>query len=277
MTNCCRVARMFVGRLLIVVVVAYALAGCSTMKKVHGVHAVSVIESVGKANLDSFPQPKQRLLKEAENWLGVKYRYGGTTRDGVDCSGLTMRVYDNALSIKLPRNSDEQRQWCEPLKREQLGEGDLVFFSPKGSKGGVNHVGIYLGNNKFVHASTSSGVVVSSLDEPYYNRRYHSSGRVGRYYAMIEAAGPKDGKMPVEASVPEMTKSAETVELRPTSVGAKPVRPVRKIKSAPSVTADSIIKIARRNVAVAADTLSADEARSRMLGKLRKQKKDLSN
>ncbi|MDE6303421.1 MAG: C40 family peptidase [Paramuribaculum sp.] len=264
-----------VGRLLIIGVVAWGLAGCSTTKKVHGVHAVSVIESVGKPNLDSFPQPKQRLLNEANNWIGVKYRYGGTTRDGVDCSGLTMQVYDNALNIKLPRNSDEQRQWCEPLRRDQMGEGDLVFFSPKGNKGGVNHVAIYLGNNKFVHASTSSGVIVSSLDEPYYDQRYHSSGRVARYYAMIEAAGTKEKKVSVESSVADITKSIAEAEIRPTSVETKPVKPVKKIKSSPTATGDSIIKIARRTVATAADTLSADEARSRMLRKLREQNNDL--
>lgn len=272
----CRITGTLIVRILVGAAMAFIFAGCSTTKKVHGVRAVSVIESVGKETLDTFPQPKQRLLKEANNWIGVKYRYGGTTRDGVDCSGLTMQIYDNALNIKLPRNSDEQRQWCEPLGREQLGVGDLVFFSPKGSEGGVNHVGIYLGNNKFVHASTSSGVMVSNLDEPYFTQRYHSSGRVARYYAMIEAAEAVKNKRR-EVSVPAIAESVDAVAAKPAKIDAKPMNRVGKIKSAQSEATDSIIKIARRSDVAAADTLSADEARIRMLRKLRQQNNDISN
>ncbi len=269
-----RIAGSLTGRLLVAAVVASVIAGCSTTKKTHRVHAVSVIESVGKATLDTFPQPKQRLLKEANNWIGVKYRYGGTSRDGVDCSGLTMQVYNNALNIKLPRNSDEQRQWCQPLGREQLGEGDLVFFSPKGEKGGVNHVGIYLGNNKFVHASTSSGVIVSSLDEPYFDKRYHSSGRVARYYAMIEAAEARKAKESPAVAVTQVAEVNQPVAAMPSNVPAKPARVAKKVSTTPSEPRDSIIRIARRNEA-AADTLSADEARRRMLKKLREQNNDI--
>lgn len=117
------------------------------------------------------------LEKEARSWLGTPYRYGGETRKGTDCSGLVMSVYRDVAGIKLPRSSREMQAECQPIKTSQLRKGDLVFFSSS-KRGRVTHVGLYLENGNFIHASSSRGVIISNLDEDYYARHFHSAGRV---------------------------------------------------------------------------------------------------
>lgn len=116
-----------------------------------------------------------RMLEFIEEWYGTPYRYGGTTKKGVDCSAFVnffmLAVYD----ITIPRNSKDQYSEAKRVKKKQLKEGDLVFFN---TRGGISHVGVYLANNKFIHASTSSGVTISDLDDDYYAKRYIASGRV---------------------------------------------------------------------------------------------------
>jgi cell wall-associated NlpC family hydrolase len=80
--------------------------------------------------------------------------------------------------INLPRKSEDQYLTCTKIKKKKLRQGDLVFFKTRGSKGGISHVGVYLCNNKFVHAATSSGVMISDLDEDYYKARFVGAGRV---------------------------------------------------------------------------------------------------
>ena len=119
------------------------------------------------------------LVREAEQWLGTPYRYGGSEKGvGTDCSGLTMEVYRRAAGIRIPRNSAEQQRFCTPLKRDNLRAGDLVFFSSSKGHGGVSHVGIYVDEGVFVHASSSRGVIASNLSENYYDSHFHSAGRV---------------------------------------------------------------------------------------------------
>lgn len=118
------------------------------------------------------------MVKEAKKWIGTKYRYGGHSRSGTDCSGMVMEVYKKVCGVKLPRSSREQRDFCKSIKRGDLRCGDLVFFSTGKSKSSVSHVGMYIGDGEIIHASSSRGVMVSSLDERYFQRTYHSSGRV---------------------------------------------------------------------------------------------------
>ena len=123
-------------------------------------------------------KPKRsRLRKEVQSWLGVPYRYGGHSRSGTDCSGLVMEVYWAVYGIKLTHNSSEiYHKECRKIKERELREGDLVFFSFNKS-GRINHVGIYLGNGDFVHASSSRGVIVSNLGEKYYRKGFVGAGR----------------------------------------------------------------------------------------------------
>jgi lipoprotein Spr len=115
------------------------------------------------------------LFKIIDEWLGTRYRLGGTSKMGIDCSAL-MQVFFTALyGIALPRTAKEQYNFSRRISRTELQEGDLVFF---GTGHGVSHVGIYLQNNKFAHASTSEGVTISDLFDPYWVKRFVGVGRV---------------------------------------------------------------------------------------------------
>ncbi len=118
------------------------------------------------------------LLLEISRWLGTPYLYGGTTQRGMDCSGFALVVYRNVYNIDLERVTVNMAQHTQRVNRRNLREGDLVFFRINKRK--VSHVGIYISNNKFVHASSSRGVVVNDLDEEYYAKRFAFGGRVRR-------------------------------------------------------------------------------------------------
>ena len=114
---------------------------------------------------------------EAERWVGVTYRKGGTDRSGIDCSGLSYRMYLKLAGIALPRTIRDQCRCGNPVSGEDLRPGDLLFFVSLRARS-VNHVGVYLGDRRFVHASPSKGVVVSSLRQDYYVKRFHSARRI---------------------------------------------------------------------------------------------------
>ncbi|MFC3717428.1 C40 family peptidase [Luteimonas soli] len=117
------------------------------------------------------------LLKRALALLGTPYRWGGSTTDGFDCSGLVGYVFSSALGIELPRVSRQMAHSGEKVDRDALSAGDLVFFSRRGKR--VDHVGIYLGNGRFVHAPrTGKDVMVSSLVDGYWSRKFMQARRV---------------------------------------------------------------------------------------------------
>jgi cell wall-associated NlpC family hydrolase len=118
----------------------------------------------------------EKLFSFIDSWYGTPYRYGGFSKDGVDCSAFTQAMMSNIYEVSVPRISAEQFNQSKRISRKELKEGDLVFFKTSGRT--ISHVGIYLRNNKFVHASTSAGVMISDLDEDYFSRRYAGSGRV---------------------------------------------------------------------------------------------------
>jgi lipoprotein Spr len=128
--------------------------------------------------LDASPESltNTSLLKLVDEWWGTHYALGGSTKDGVDCSGFTQIVIGNLYNIQLPRTSHEQYQRCTKVNDEDLQEGDLVFFRTGGRA--ISHVGVYLQNNKFVHASTSQGVMISDLTDSYWSSKYKGGGRV---------------------------------------------------------------------------------------------------
>lgn len=117
----------------------------------------------------------KKLVEYIHQWWSVPYRIGGSTMSGIDCSNFVKGLTNYAYGLDLPRTSREQAAFCREINKEELTEGDLVFFN---TGRGISHVGLYMANNKFVHASTSMGVVISSLDEPYWKRRYVKSGRL---------------------------------------------------------------------------------------------------
>ncbi|MEO8720017.1 MAG: C40 family peptidase [Ginsengibacter sp.] len=114
------------------------------------------------------------LLGFVDDWFGTNYRLGGTTKRGIDCSALTSALMLAVYGFNLPRTARQQYDATEHVDKDELKEGDLVFFN---TKGGVSHVGVYLENNYFLQASTH-GVKISSLDDHYYAKRFICGGRV---------------------------------------------------------------------------------------------------
>lgn len=119
------------------------------------------------------------LLDLAKSHLGVRYRYGGMSPSGFDCSGFVCYVYNNGVGKKLPRTARAQSTYGEILDRDDLIPGDLIFFDTS-NKGRINHSGIYLGNGKFIHASSGKvySVTISKLDSGFYKRAFRWGGRV---------------------------------------------------------------------------------------------------
>ena len=132
-----------------------------------------------RLDMDIDLDDNHRLYIEASRWIGTPYRYGGKTVKGVDCSGLASSIYRTVYGKKLSKSAEEQRDKdCMKVLKKNLREGDLVFFHD-GSKGKrASHVGIYLKDGRFIHASSSVGVVVSSLNEKYYSKHWLQGGRV---------------------------------------------------------------------------------------------------
>jgi len=118
----------------------------------------------------------ENLYRFIDDWLGTPYAYGGETKSGIDCSGFASTLMSQVYGKTLPRSSDEQAAMVKRKYEQQLVEGDLVFFS-FGHRG-IDHVGIYLQNGKFVHASTSKGVIISNLRDVWYYKAFKRCGTV---------------------------------------------------------------------------------------------------
>jgi cell wall-associated NlpC family hydrolase len=124
------------------------------------------------------PAPGQNALEQiANSYLGVPYRYGGMSRSGLDCSGFVTLVFREVYDKALPRSSSKMWKAGVPVSLSAARPGDLVFFRG-GSFGTIDHVGIYMGKNRFIHASISSGVTYSNLSDSYYSRRFAGIRRV---------------------------------------------------------------------------------------------------
>lgn len=115
------------------------------------------------------------LYEYIDGWIGVPYKWAGNTKEGVDCSGFICAVYKDVFSKQLKRSATDIAKDCEIISKEELHEGDLVFFDISSAN---SHVGIYLTNNKFIHASSSKGVMISDLTHAYYIKYWGRAGKV---------------------------------------------------------------------------------------------------
>ena len=114
------------------------------------------------------------IVNNAKRYIGVPYVWAGTTSSGFDCSGFVMSVYAKS-GINIRRLADEQFYNGKRISRDELEVGDLVFFETYTY--GISHVGIYIGENRFIHSSSSKGVTIDSLDAPYFKIRYRGACR----------------------------------------------------------------------------------------------------
>lgn len=153
------------------------LFSCNTARHIEKRQTKDVYEALG---LRADRNDNLSLYKEATTWLHVRHVDGGTSRNGTDCSFLVYSLYKTVYHRTIERNSAAMlTKSCKRIERNRLKEGDLVFFNTSGkSKSYVNHVGIFLKDTKFLHSSTSKGVIVSDLDEAYYRKTWVCGGRV---------------------------------------------------------------------------------------------------
>lgn len=168
------------GLLLLVVTLVVALlsASCHSSKKGSKNNYKLPEISISVKDLKG-SESQKKIAEEAMSWIGTPYAYAKCDKkEGTDCSGMVLRVYEDVLGYKLPRNSAKQAEFCMPLKKEEVETGDLVFFATGHDPEKISHVGIMVDDVNFVHASTKKGVVISRIDTPYYIRTLRGFGRV---------------------------------------------------------------------------------------------------
>ena len=138
----------------------------------------AVVDSNDRRHVD-LSRSASKIVKEASGWLGTPYGYGKAEKGkACDCSGMVMSVYEKVTGIKLPRNSAQQQDFCKRLKEKDVRVGDLCFFATGKDPDKTSHVGIMIDETNFIHASTSKGVVVSDITQPYWIRTFKGYGRV---------------------------------------------------------------------------------------------------
>lgn len=120
----------------------------------------------------------EKLLRFMEEWMGVRYRMGGDSKAGIDCSALTRRLLNEVYSLTVGRIVPDQLKAGIEIPREALQMGDLLFFKISNRRPGPTHVGIYLGNNRFIHASIKNGVIIESLENTYYQANFKAAIRL---------------------------------------------------------------------------------------------------
>ncbi len=172
--------------ILLIAFSALLLTSCGTQRTSNAtlynpVEVADLSDKLGVklSNIDKDDDKNMGLYAEVSLWLGVPYRYGGLSRKGLDCSGFAYLIFQKVYGLNLPRSTaDQSTMKMKQISKGSLKTGDLVFFATSKNKNRINHVGIYLKDGSFIHASTSKGVIVSHLDEGYYNRTWKKGGRI---------------------------------------------------------------------------------------------------
>ena len=131
--------------------------------------------NVNALGIEREPGDNEELYNAIQQWMGTPYRYGGTDKNGVDCSAFVGHIYREVYGVDLHRVSNDMQQDVTLISKSELREGDIVFFT--NSKGRVSHVGIYLKNGLFAHSSTSRGVIISRLDDNHWRKHFYKGGR----------------------------------------------------------------------------------------------------
>ncbi|MES2652136.1 MAG: NlpC/P60 family protein [Bacteroidota bacterium] len=150
--------------------IVITLASCGTKK-----HVVSTTKAARAAEVMANLKSKD-LYRFITDWTGVKYKLGGMDKNGIDCSGFALILERDIYGLTLPRRSKDQAEVIKKKDKNNLKEGDLIFFAFGGNE--VDHVGVYLNNDFFVHASTTRGVVIDDLKLPIYQQTIVKTGTI---------------------------------------------------------------------------------------------------
>lgn len=183
--------KRYVWRIVPAIAIAVTLTACTNPKSSQNANNAtksdvrmlnaSSNDSLTMASQDEFEElvqsvdTKSKIMSQYANWKGVSYRLGGTTKSGIDCSSFVQRTFFEQFGVQLPRTTSEQESSGKSVKRNSLKAGDIVLFKTGRT---MKHVGIYIGDDKFVHASTSSGVIVSEMSNNYWSKRYYAGRRI---------------------------------------------------------------------------------------------------
>jgi len=157
---------------------SYAAGGfCTMLDKIcqqKHVDADALTDFFQKVGVNVYKAADISIYANVFKWLYTPYRLGGKSERGIDCSNYVFKLMNDCSDSYA--TSKQLADMTEYVDREELKEGDLLFFNVNG--GGISHVGVYLQNGKFTHSSSSKGVTISSLEEPYWNTRYCRAGRI---------------------------------------------------------------------------------------------------
>jgi len=156
---------------LFVIIAAVFISGCSSSVRFA---SKELSKEKKESKIVHIPSENSTVISEALDWLGTPYCYGGESRSCADCSGFVQQVF-LTLGITIPRTAAEQYETSTHIEISESQPGDLVFFRNSNK---INHVGIYLGNDSFIHASSSNGVEKQSLTNRYYQSRFAGFGRI---------------------------------------------------------------------------------------------------
>lgn len=168
-------------------VCAITMTSCHTTKKSSADYYQQQIDQLGqipdngRTNRHNTKPNKLRkkIVDEAYTWLGTPYAYARAEKGiATDCSGMVLQVYEKIAGVKLPRNSAKQAEFCKSIKKKDVTIGDLVFFATGSNTDKISHVGIMIDNDNFIHASSTKGVCISKVSQPYFTRTFKGYGRV---------------------------------------------------------------------------------------------------
>jgi probable lipoprotein NlpC len=148
------------------------LSGCARQHESRSIGGISAVD------LNDTPLVRKTLYSHYRQWQGIPYKWGGMDKNGVDCSGFVYLTFRTRFGIQIPRTTEEQIEIGQDVTGRQLKPGDLVFFSTGFYD---RHVGIYLENRNFIHASKSQGVMLSSLDDQYWQSNFRKAKRIRTY------------------------------------------------------------------------------------------------
>ena len=161
-------------KLVVVIACVMLLASCASAP-CHGPGNPAIKVAAKRVDLSDTHKTKQILDQQYLNWRHVRYRMGGLSKNGIDCSGLVYLTYRTKFGIAMPRSTQNQSNTGRTIRKDQLRSGDLVFFKTGFS---TRHVGMYIDKGRFLHTSTSKGVMISSLNSSYWASRYWKAQRV---------------------------------------------------------------------------------------------------